>query len=146
MTEWICVLNILSFSSAAYPDFVCLRRDTFLQKIITQQKRGSPPHSRPSSPRGAAPVLHRYPLLFSIVIFFKKKKTLLSRFIYQIFNYCLLVISNIYDEEFLLKKINSFQLFSQKQCIIDVQLGYKYAFSCNIPFHEIKRYEDDSFN
>ena len=33
MTEWICVLNKLSFGSAAYPDFVCLRRDTFLQKI-----------------------------------------------------------------------------------------------------------------
>ena len=33
MTEWICVLNKLFFGSAAYPDFVCLRRDTFLQKI-----------------------------------------------------------------------------------------------------------------
>ena len=26
-------LNKLSFGSAAYPDFVCLRKDTFLQKI-----------------------------------------------------------------------------------------------------------------
>ena len=26
-------LNKFSFGSAAYPDFVCLRRDTFLQKI-----------------------------------------------------------------------------------------------------------------
>ena len=33
MTEWICVLNKLSFGLAAYPDFVCLPRDTFLQKI-----------------------------------------------------------------------------------------------------------------
>ena len=33
MTEWIFVLNKLSFGSAAYPDFVCLRRDTVLQKI-----------------------------------------------------------------------------------------------------------------
>ena len=33
VTEWICVLNKLSFCSAAYPDFFCLRRDTFLKKI-----------------------------------------------------------------------------------------------------------------
>ena len=33
MTEWICFLNKLSFGSADYPDFVCLRRDTILQRI-----------------------------------------------------------------------------------------------------------------
>ena len=33
VTEWIFVLNKLSFGSAVYFDFVCLRRDTFVQKI-----------------------------------------------------------------------------------------------------------------
>ena len=33
VTEWTCVLNKLSFGPAAYSDFVCLRKDTFLQKI-----------------------------------------------------------------------------------------------------------------
>ena len=34
MTEWICVLNELSFDSAAYPDIVCLRKDTFKKTQI----------------------------------------------------------------------------------------------------------------
>ena len=60
MTEWICVLNKLSSGSAVYPDFVCLRRNTFLQKIkndylATKWWRGGG-IKPPSTPRGATPL------------------------------------------------------------------------------------------
>ena len=58
MTEWICVLNKLSFGSAAYPDFVCLRRNTFLQKMKNDclATKGGGHKAPPSPPSGATPV------------------------------------------------------------------------------------------
>ena len=57
VTEWICVLNKLSFDSAAYPDIVCLRKDTFLQKIKTDYlAKNTKKNKLPSPPSGAAPV------------------------------------------------------------------------------------------
>ena len=58
MTEWICVLNKLSFGSAAYPDFVCLRRDTFLQKIKNDylEKSGGMGAKVPPAPLVAPPL------------------------------------------------------------------------------------------
>ena len=61
--EQICVSNKLSFSSAAYPDFVCLRRDTFLQKIKNDYlpKSGGGREGRIKAPRPlVAPSLHMW--------------------------------------------------------------------------------------
>ena len=61
MTEWIYVLNKISFGSAAYPDFVCLHRDIFLKKIkndyLTKKCGGGGRAKAPPAPLVAPPLL-----------------------------------------------------------------------------------------